>query len=96
MLRGRKKPDGFGAKISAALKGRPKKPEVVAKRSHPIQVYDMKTGEVLSFKSKSEMERTLHCNMATIMDGRISHNRYKLFALKGVETTEGTPCVGGN
>ena len=34
MLKGRKKPDGFGEKVSKALKGKKKSPEAVAKKKY--------------------------------------------------------------
>ncbi len=79
MLTGRKKPAGFGEKISKALKGKPKSPEYVLKRGHPISVVNASTGEVIHFSSKSELERTLHCSAGTVMRGRITHNGYKLY-----------------
>ena len=90
MLKVRKKPDGFGEKLSKALTGKKKSPEQVAKKSHPISVYDILTGETLNFPSKAEMQRVLHCNTATLVNGGIAHNRYKLADtnLEDVETIE--------
>ncbi len=68
-LKGRKKPDGFGLKVSAALKGKPKSPEAVAKKSKPITLVNVRTNEIRTFPSQSEMERELHCNTKTILDG---------------------------
>jgi group I intron endonuclease len=81
-LKGRAKPEGFGEKISNALKGRPKSREQVMKKSHPISVVNMNTGEILDFSSKSEMERELHCCMSTIMKGGMTRNGYRLYESK--------------
>lgn len=56
-LSGRKKPDGFGAKVSAALTGRKKSEEQVAKRSDIIILRNINTGELIQFKSKAEAAR---------------------------------------
>ena len=77
MLSGRPKPPGFGERVSRALTGKKKSPEHVAKKSDPISVVDIVTGSILSFPSKSEMQRVLHCDTSTILNGGISHNRYK-------------------
>lgn len=81
-LKGRKKPEGFGEKVSKRMKGRPKSREQVLKKSHPISVVQVSTGEIIHFSSKSEMERTLHCSTSTIMEGRTTQNGYKLHECK--------------
>ena len=78
-LKGRKKPDGFGKKISKALKGKPKSREHVLKRSHPISVISTATGEILHFDSKSEMQRVLKCDPSTVMKGRTTRNGFRLY-----------------
>jgi len=78
-LKGRKKPDGFGEKISKAMKGKPKSQEQVMKKSHPISVVSVITGEILHFRSKTEMQRVLKCDSGTIMKGRVTHNGFKLY-----------------
>lgn len=81
-LKGHRKPEGFGSRISMAMKGKPKSREQVMKKSHPISVINTLTGEVLSFSSKSEMERELHCCVSTIMKGRITRNGFRLYENK--------------
>ena len=81
-LKGRKKPDGFGDKISKAMKGKPKSREQVMKKSHPISVISIVTGEIRHFNSKSEMQKILKCDPATIMKGRVTRNGFKLFESK--------------
>ena len=78
-LKGKKKPDGFGERISKSLRGRPKSREQVMKKSHPVSVINVNSGEILHFDSKTEMERALKCCMSTIVKGRITHNGYKLY-----------------
>ena len=78
-LKGRKKPAGFGDKISKAMKGKPKSREQVMKKSHPISVISIITGEIRHFNSKSEMQRVLKCDPSTVMKGRVTHNGFKLY-----------------
>ena len=78
-LKGRRKPDGFGDKISKALKGKPKSREQVLKKSHPISVINVVTGEILHFDSKAEMQRELKCDTSTIMKGRTTRNGFRLY-----------------
>lgn len=81
-LKGRKKPDGFGARVSKALRGKPKSRAQVLKKSHPISVINVQTGEICHFESKAEMQRTLKCDPGTVMKGRVTHNGYKLYENK--------------
>lgn len=81
-LKGRKKPDGFAEKISKAMKGRPKSREQVMKRSHPISVINVFTGEIQHFSSKNEMMRVLNCDPNTVMKGRTTRTGYKLYENK--------------
>ena len=78
-LKGRKKPDGFGRKISNALKGKPKSREQVMKKSHPISVISVITGEIRHFNSKAEMQRILNCDTSTILKGRTTRGGFKLY-----------------
>ena len=78
-LKGRKIPENVRLKISKALKGKPKSPEQVAKKSHPIAVINVNNGNILRFVSKGEMERKLHCATITLMKGRTTHNGYRLY-----------------
>ena len=81
-LKGRRKPDGFGARISKAMKGKPKSRERVMKKSHPISVINTVTGEIRHFGSKTEMSRVLKCDPATIMKGRTTRSGFKLYENK--------------
>ena len=81
-LKGKKKPDGFGEKVSKALKGKPKSREQVLKKSHPISVINSVTGEILHFSSKAEMQRTIKCDLNTLLKGRTSRNGYRLYKEK--------------
>lgn len=78
-LRGKKKPEGFGEKVSKALKGKKKSPEHVAKRSHSITVINVNTKEIRTFCSKAEMERQLHCCTATIVGGGTTKGGWQLY-----------------
>ena len=78
-LKGRRKPVGFGARISKMMKGKPKSREQVMKKSHPISVINIVTGEIRRFDSKAEMSRMLKCDPSTVMKGRTTHNGFKLY-----------------
>lgn len=78
-LKGRKKPEEFGRKISAALKGKPKPRSAVLKRSHPVSVIHVETGEVLRFDSKAAMTRAIHSDIYTLKAGKVSKSGYKLY-----------------
>lgn len=77
-LKGRKKPEGFGKKLSLAMKGKPKSHEQVMKKSHPISVINEATGKILDFPSKAEMARVLHCDVYHMMKGAASRNGYRI------------------
>ena len=79
-LHGRKKPDGFGKKVSQALRGKPKAREHVLKRCVPITVINAFSGEIRKFDSRADMERALHCCASTIVGGGMTKSGYKLFA----------------
>ena len=81
-LKGRRKPEGFGEKISKALKGKPKSREQVLKKSHPISVINVRTGEIRHFDSKTEMGRELKCDPGTVMRGRTTRSGYRLYESK--------------
>ena len=81
-LKGRAKPEGFGRKVSNALKGRPKSRDQILKKSHPISVINMVTGELRHYDSKAEMGRVLKCDPSTIMKGRMTHNGFRLYESK--------------
>lgn len=78
MLTGRKKPDGFGEKVSKALKGKKKSPEAVAKKSTPITVFDLAEKTLLKFSSIAEMRRQIRADITTLRKGNISKGRYIL------------------
>ena len=78
MLTGRKKPDGFGEKVSKALKGKKKSPEAVAKKSTPIAVFDLAEKTLLKFPSIAEMRRQIKADITTLKKGKISKGRYIL------------------
>ena len=52
------------------------------KKSHPISVISVVTGEIRRFDSKSEMQRVLKCDPSTVMRGRITHNGFRLYESK--------------
>lgn len=91
LLKNKKKPDGFGDKISKALKGVKKNPEIVAKRSHPIKVIDIETGNILLFKSKSECKRTIGVDGSWLAKNptKIYKNKYKIYIENDKYTNEG-------
>lgn len=78
-LQGRKKPDGFGKKISQALSGKPKTRSHVLKRCVPISVINTFSGEIRKFESRADMERALHCCTSTIVSGGMTKSGYKLY-----------------
>lgn len=80
MLKGKKKPDGFGDKISKALKGKKKSPEAVAKQSHPVDILNVITNEVLHFPSHNECRRKIGIDPYLLFKNpnRISKGMYKL------------------
>ena len=85
-LKGKKKPDGFGDKVSKALKGRRKSEEAIKKRSHEITVINTKTGFIAEFPSKTRMLKKLHCDMRTLKSGKTTNSGYIL--IEGVEAIE--------
>ena len=78
-LSGKKKPEGFGNRISKALKGKPKARSQVLKKSHPVSVIHVETGEILHFDSKAEMQRTIHSDMSVLGRGGTSKTGYRLY-----------------
>ena len=78
-LKKRKKPNGFGEKVSQSLKGKKKSKEAVAKKSHPIKMINIHTQEVKEFPSKCEMERQLHTNTNTIVNGGTTKSGWKMY-----------------
>lgn len=82
VLKGRKKPDGFGEKVSKALKGKKKSPEAVAKKSTPIAVFDLVEQELLNFPSIAQMRREIKADISTLRKGNISKGRYILSDFK--------------
>lgn len=58
-LKGRSKSPEHAAHVSAALKGKKKSPEAVAKKSNPITIKNLSTGEILNFPSKAEAMRSV-------------------------------------
>lgn len=90
-LIGRPKPKGFGDKVSQALKGKPKSPDAVAKRSIPVIAKNIKTGDTIYFKSQSEASRSLCCDAHyALVHHAITKNGFIIFRSEGVETIENT------
>lgn len=58
----------------------------VSKKSHKITIENTNTGETITFASKAEMERTIHCNTKTITEGKTSKNGWKLHRQEPVST----------
>lgn len=79
VLTGKKKPAGFGEKISAVLSGKKKSPEHVAKKSHKVSVINEDTLEIRNFISKSQLERELHCNFATLKNGGRTKSGWRIY-----------------
>lgn len=89
VLAGRPKTPETRKKMSDYWRGRPKSKSTVAKRSHPISVIKVDTGEIVQFPSKASMLRELHTDMRTLRNGKISQTGYKLYENdEGVETIE--------
>lgn len=89
VLTGRSKTLETRKRMSDYWRGRPKSKSSVAKRSHPISVIKVDTGEIVQFPSKISMLRELHADMRTLRDGKISQTGYKLYENdEGVETIE--------
>lgn len=84
--KGKKKSPETCRRISLGLKGKPKSKEAVEKKSHKITVYNINTNEIITFPSKSEMERTLHCSTCTIINGGMTKQGWKLYEQKSVST----------
>lgn len=79
-LSGKTKPPEFGQKISMALKGKPKSRSAVLKRSIPVTVKEVKTGNVIRFDSRADMQRTIHGDMQTLRAGKVTRSGYVLCA----------------
>lgn len=89
VLTGRPKTLETREKMSEYWRNRPKSKSAVAKRSHPISVIKVDTGEIVQFPSKSSMLRELHADMQTLKNGKITRTGYKLYENdEGVETIE--------
>ena len=86
-LKGKKKPEGFGEKISKKLKGIPKSPDAVAKKSHPVKLLNINTGETVYFPSKTAAEKSVHTNFSVLKDGKATKSGFILLE-EGVEAIE--------
>lgn len=78
-LKGRRKPEGHGAKVSAALKGVPKARSAVLKRCKPISVINEITGEILRFESQADLHRALHCCAEWVAKGGKTKDGYRMY-----------------
>lgn len=95
MLSGTPKPEGFGEKISKAMKGKKKSPEAVAKRSHPIKIINIETNEILQFKSKNECRRMIGVDGCEFTKNpeKIFKQKYKLYIEKDEYTNKGQTTI---
>ena len=90
-LKGRAKPPGHGAKVSKALKGVPKSAQAVLKKSRPIEVINIETGEKRQYMSISAMETDIHSNVYTILNNEKKKTGFKFsrwIPKEDVETIE--------
>jgi hypothetical protein len=75
--------------MSDYWRDRPKSRSAVAKKSHPVSVIKISTGEVVHFPSKTSMVKAIHADMNTLKSGKVSKSGYKLYEDdEGVETIE--------
>lgn len=81
-LKGKSKSESHRLNLSKSLKG--KTPPNIQE----VTVIHVETGEVLTFKSMTEMENHLSCSRKTIKSGRVSKNGYKLYNKESQETIE--------
>lgn len=77
--KGKKKPEGFGDKISKALKGKPKNKEAVAKRCVPVSLINIYTQEIRNFPSRAEAGRQLHCDISYLLKKGKAKDGWKIY-----------------
>lgn len=79
LSKGKKKPEGFGDKISKALKGKPKNKEAVAKKSVPVSLINIYTQEIRFFPSRAEAQRQLHCDISYLLKKGKTKEGWKIY-----------------